>query len=352
LAIAQYKCPNCGKILVFRADKQGWFCECCESLFNDEEIKIRFDFNKNGKYRLPEKHLKDTDIKFSEKARLSVCSKCGNEFVSDVSSPVEECVFCHNKIDSYERISGDYCPYSTLKFSISEDEAVSSFNKFCGKRKFMPSGYKKNFSIKPVYIPFQVADCIVKADADAEGRKINSSKDKKFRYTRTKEFSIKRNCIITFDGIPADNFSGLSRETLDSIEPFDFNKMVIFDAEHIKDIPVNCPDSNKKQPFQNVKNRCVVMSDNIIRQSMKGYSSLAVPEINVNIMDTNWRYILLPVWLYTFSYHGKQYEFAVNGQNGKYSGTLPLSLFKMLSACIGAGLLASIIFITGGLVLR
>lgn len=352
MAIAQYKCPNCGKVLVFKADKQGWFCECCESLFNDEEIKIRFDFNNNGKYKLPEKRIKDIDLKFAEKARLSVCEKCGLEFVSDAGNPVSECVFCHNKIENYERISGQYCPYSTLKFTVSEQEAESAFAKFCGKRKFMPSAYRKNFSIKPVYIPFQIADCIVKADAAAEGRKIISDKDKKFRYTKTKEFSVKRNCIITYDGIPADNFSGLSKKTLESIEPFDFNKAVVFDMEHIKDIPVNSPDNNKKLPFQNVKNRCVMMSDNIIRQSMKGYSSLAVSEINVNIMDTDWRYILLPVWIYTFKYHGKQYEFAVNGQNGKFSGNLPLSVFKMLCTCIGAGLLASIVFITGGLLLR
>lgn len=351
MAIAQYKCPNCGKILAFKADKQGWFCKCCESLFNDREIKLRFDFNENSRYRLKENALTETDMEFAEKARLCVCKSCGSEFVTDVSTPLEKCVFCGNDMNNYERISGEYCPYKTIPFIISEKEASDAFYKWCGKRKFLPSDYKKNFSIKKIYVPFQTADCVAVADAEALGKKIKIENDKKFRYTKTKEFSVTRKSVITFDGIPADNFSGVSKETLDSIEPFDFNKAVPFRTEHIHGIPVNSPDRNKKIPFQNVKNRCVNMSDNLLRQSMKGYSSLDVSKVDVNIMDTRWKYILLPVWLFDYTYNGKKYEFAVNGQNGRYNGVPPLSLAKLLSLCISAGAVAAFLFILGGILL-
>lgn len=352
MAIAQYKCPNCGKILAFKADKQGWFCECCESLFNDNEIKIRFDFNNNSRYKFSEKSPEEIDLEFAEKARLSVCSKCGSEFVSDVSAPIRQCVFCHSDINKYERISGEYRPVSTIKFSVSQREAERAFRKWCGKKKLMPSMYIKKFSIQKIYIPFQTADCIAVAEAEAEGRKISTEKDSRFRYTKTKSFSIERKSVITFDGIPTDNFSGISRETLEAIEPFDFNKAVPFSMEHISESPVNSPDSNKKIPFRNVKNRCVNMSDNLLRQSMKGYSSLTVSKVNVNIMDTHWNYILLPVWLFTYYSAGKRYEFAVNGQNGKFSGEPPLSHFKFLSICAGTGVLTALLFIIGGIFLQ
>lgn len=352
MAIAQYKCPNCGKILAFRADKQGWFCECCESLFNDEEIKLRFDFNENSRYKLKEKSPEKIDVEFADKARFSVCKECGCEFISDISEPIKKCIFCNNDIDNYERISGEYRPSNTIKFTISREEAEKAFYKWCGKRKLMPSAYIKNFNIEQVYIPFQITDCVVKADAEATGKKIRTENDKKFKYTKTKEFAVTRKSVITFNGIPADNFSGIDKETLDAIEPFDFNKAVPFDMNHISDIPINSPDSNKKIPFNNVKNRCVNMSDGFLRQSMKGYSNLIVSKVDVNIMDTRWRYILLPVWLFTYKYNGKKYEFAVNGQNGKYSGVPPLSIGKLLSVCIASGALTALLFILGGILLR
>ncbi len=351
MAIAQYKCPNCGKILSFRADKQGWFCECCESLFNDNEIKLRFDFSQNSKYKFAEKKLTDADLEFSEKARLCICPKCSNEFISDFSNPIKNCIFCNTEISDYERISGEYKPFKAIPFSISKEEAENSFHKWCGKRKLMPSDFIEKFDIKKVYIPFQTADCIVKADTLANAKKISTNNDKKFRYTKTKEYSVERDTVITFDGIPADNFSGIEKETLESIEPFDYTKAVDFEINHISDTPINSPDSNKKLPFQNVKNRCVNMSDNILRQSMKGYSSLEVSKINVNIMDTSWKYTLLPVWLYTYEYNGKKYEFAVNGQNGRFSGEPPLSVSKLLTICIGMGIVTALIFTLGGIAL-
>lgn len=351
MAIAQYKCPNCGKILAFRADKQGWFCENCESLFKDEEIKIRFDFNENSKYKFPEKKLDKADIEFSEKARSYICKKCGSEFISDSSQPVEKCIFCHGKTESPERVSGEFRPYSTIEFSVSEEQAKSAFRNWCAKKKFLPSGYEKKADIRKIYIPFQIADCVIKASAGATGKKIRTEKDKQFKYIKTKEFGITRDAIITFDGVPADNTGGLSKETIDSIEPFDFRKAVPFDIKHISQTPANFPDSNKKIPFANVKNRCVFMSDNMLRQSMKGYSSLSVEKVDVNIMDTRWRYILIPVWLYTYHYNGKIYEFAVNGQNGRAGGNPPLSIGKLLAVCIGAGLLTTALFILGGIYL-
>ena len=68
-------------------------------------------------------------------------------------------------------------------------------------------------------------------------------------------------------------------------------------------------------------------------------------------MDTRWKYILLPVWLFDYTYNGKKYEFAVNGQNGRYNGVPPLSLAKLLSLCITAGAVAAFLFILGGILL-
>ena len=65
-----------------------------------------------------------------------------------------------------------------------------------------------------------------------------------------------------------------------------------------------------------------------IKESIKNYNSLSVMNESYFIQRTDWRYILLPVWFMTYKYKGKVYEFAMNGQTGKFVGDLPIDKAK------------------------
>ena len=41
---------------------------------------------------------------------------------------------------------------------------------------------------------------------------------------------------------------------------------------------------------------------------------------------------MLPIWLFNTEYKGKKYTFAINGDNGKITGKLPISIFKIFLA--------------------
>ena len=53
-------------------------------------------------------------------------------------------------------------------------------------------------------------------------------------------------------------------------------------------------------------------------------------------------YALLPVWLLSTNWHGKNNLFAMNGQTGKFVGDLPVSRGKAFGifSAIAAGLIA------------
>ena len=69
----------------------------------------------------------------------------------------------------------------------------------------------------------------------------------------------------------------------------------------------------------------------------RSYSTLNVTSEQYNIYQTEWQYMMLPVWFMTYKYNGKIYEFAINGQTGKLAGTPPLDKNKLLRFCIGLG---------------
>ena len=52
------------------------------------------------------------------------------------------------------------------------------------------------------------------------------------------------------------------------------------------------------------------------------------------------KHILLPLWLAAYSFHGKVYQFMVNGETGRAAGRAPLSALK-LALLIGGGILAA-----------
>ena len=42
-----------------------------------------------------------------------------------------------------------------------------------------------------------------------------------------------------------------------------------------------------------------------------------------------YKYLMLPLWLSSFKYRDKQYQFMVNGQTGKVGGKYPISPWKV-----------------------
>jgi len=55
-----------------------------------------------------------------------------------------------------------------------------------------------------------------------------------------------------------------------------------------------------------------------------GYNSVIPIHTNLQLKSSGVHYALLPVWLLSTSWQGKNFIFAMNGQTGKFAGDLPL----------------------------
>ena len=60
------------------------------------------------------------------------------------------------------------------------------------------------------------------------------------------------------------------------------------------------------------------------KRFMQGYSSITVKNSSINLIKSNVRYALYPVWILNTSWNDKKYTFAMNGQTGKFVGDLPM----------------------------
>jgi len=333
----EYKCPNCNADLKFDPATQKLSCEYCLSSFTIEEIKKICAAAENGiPNKPPEQEIQD----FEEHTNLFHCASCGADIMCDDQQTALFCYYCHNPVILAGKLTGEYRPSKVIGFKLNRERAVDMFKNWVGKRRFIPSDFKSEQQIEKItglYVPFWVADCSVDAKFQAIGKKIRHWSSGSYAYTETKEFRVSRIGNIQVDGIPADGESKIDDLLMESIEPYDYRELKDFSMSYLSGFFADKYDVDKAGVFPRIRSRASQAGKKVIHDSVGSYSTLNVTSEQYNIYQTEWQYMMLPVWFMTYKYNGKIYEFAINGQTGKLAGTPPLDKNKLLRFCIGLG---------------
>ncbi len=346
MTMQQYKCPNCGAELRFNPTKQGFACEFCESFFSPEECR-----KANEQMQSEAKAQQALEDEFINGTNLYTCPSCGGELITDQNTSATECYYCHNPVVLKGRLEGKYRPIKVIPFKIDEDKSHELFREWCKKRWFLPKSFTSEAQLlhmRGVYVPFWVADCDVHGEMRAVCKKVRSWSTGSYRYTETKEYDVFRDASIQFVGIPADGSSKIEDQLMEAIEPFDYRDALDFEMAYLSGFLSDKYDLNFAQIFPRIRNRAVNGSDQLLRSSMTGYTSIRVTRSEMHVLRTKWDYMLLPVWFMTYEYKGKRYSFAINGQSGKQAGTPPLNKPKLLAFCGMIAAIGTIIGTIGG----
>ena len=351
LDAAEYKCPNCNADLKFDPLTQKLSCEYCLSSFTVEEIKKICAKAENS---IPTEAQVQQMQDFQDHTNLFHCASCGADIMCDDQQTALFCYYCHNPVILSGKMTGAYKPDKVIGFKLNRELAADQFRKWIHKRMFVPKDFKSNQQLEKVtglYVPFWVADCDVDADYRAIGKKVRSWTSGSYRYTETKEYSVVRRAEIHTDGIPADGESKIDDALMEAIEPFDYSEMKDFSMSYLSGFFADKYDVDKAMVFPRIRSRATQASRDVVHNSVIGYTSVVPSLDQYNIMNTDWQYMMLPVWFMTYKYNDNMYEFAINGQTGKLAGTPPLDKFrlKLFSAAIGAALTLAVLFISGGL---
>lgn len=346
-----YKCPNCNADLKFNAEKQRFTCDYCSSSFTEAEMKeIAHKEEQFASQVTAEQEAAQSE--FENGTAIYHCDSCGAEIMADQNTAATFCYYCHNPVILKGRVDGQYRPSFVLPFQISHDKAIETFKDWCKGRWFLPGDFTsagQQEKLVGLYVPFWVTDVDLNGEMDALGKHIKTWSDSKYRYTETKEFAVSRKAKIVIKGLPADGASHIEDELMEAVEPFNYNDVRPFAMQYLSGFYAEKYDMDYAAMFPRIQKRAVQASDQLLRSSMVGYNTLSVTRSDIKVMSTHWEYMLLPVWFMTYQYAGKTYEFAINGQSGKFVGTPPLSKARVAAFCAGIFLLTAIIaFLLGG----
>lgn len=349
-----YKCPNCNGDIQFSAKDQRFLCEYCNSSFTEQEMKSIAARQEQQIQERPAEEVQ-TDSEFTEQMSVYSCDSCGATIMADENTAATFCYYCHNPVILKGRVSGEYRPSYVLPFQIDRETAINHFKEFCKKKRFLPRDFLsagQQEKIVGLYVPFWVTDVNVSAEMDALGKQVRSWTSGDYHYTETKEYALARKADILIRGLPADGASHIDDSLMEAVEPYDYQAVRPFEMQYLSGFLAEKYDVNMAAMFPRVQKRAVQASDQLVRKTMIGYSTVSVTRSDIKIMSTKWEYMLLPVWFMTYKYKEKIYEFALNGQTAKFVGTPPLCKGRLAAFSAALGVAAAALTILLGVLVK
>lgn len=327
MEVISYKCPKCSASLSYDIDKQKWVCDFCLSEFTKEDLK---DIDVQGERGvLDEELIYHEHDKYEEDAIAYMCPSCGGKIITDKNTAATFCVYCHNSTIIASNLTDEHRPIALIPFQLKKEAAVEAVQNLCKKRPLLPKDFKeyaKRGEVSGLYVPFWLFSVDLDADLTARATKVSHWSDSNYSYTKTDTYQVERAGRVSFKNVPADGSMRMDDNLMQSLEPFDYSKLVNFTMEYLSGHYAESYDVEAEKAYSNASSRFYKTTDSMIRSTVIAYSYVNVLRQNIKVRREVHKNVMLPVWILMTNYKGKSYIFAMNGQTGKITGRLPLSI--------------------------
>lgn len=291
-------CPSCG-----RQDN-------IEN-FSDEFIEKTFDENEVVHYE---------------------CNNCGAEILTDPDTTATNCSFCGAPVVLGDRLRGELAPAKVIPFSISKEEAIAAFKKWCRNGLLTPRGFMAADRIKEItgiYVPFWMYDLDSNAQVEAVGTKIRTYTRGDYIYTETRFYNVYRDIDLRYVNVPVDASEKLNDELMDKLEPYHYGNLKEFKTPYLAGYIAEKYNFTDEELYSRVKEKVQPFIDSYIQSTIQGYATVNYKNKQIHTSKKNAMYVLLPVWMFAYDYDDQEHIFAMNGQTGKVVGKPPLSAGKI-----------------------
>jgi len=328
--LLQYKCPNCGGQVEFDSQSQNMKCPYCDSEFSVESMQAMDASLADEK---PDDMQWNTDTvgewsdDDADGMRSYVCQSCGGEIVCEEHTAASACPYCGNPIVVTGSVTGTLKPDLVIPFKIDKKAAKEALIRHCTGKKLLPKIFlDENHleEIQGIYVPFWLFD----ADADVQlrfkGTKNRVWSDRSYTYTETQYYSVQRGGSMSFTGVPVDSSAKMPDDLMESIEPYNLADAVDFKTAYLSGYLAEKYGTTADECVPRANERARQTAQAVFRSQAQGYTSLIPEQTNIQLKNGTVKYVLLPVWLLHTKWNDETYTFAMNGQTGKMTGSLPV----------------------------
>ncbi|MDK8183538.1 TFIIB-type zinc ribbon-containing protein [Paenibacillus sp. UMB4589-SE434] len=317
MPVIEYKCPNCGSGMTFDVKTGMLSCHSCGRKDNIEQIPDPLT-----------KHV------FSEEdeAREYHCTSCGAVIMTEAETSATSCSFCGSAVVLGDRLIGKLAPAKIIPFTISKEQAMMAFRKWCRRGTLTPRGFMSANRIKEItgmYVPFWLYDLHNDVEVHGSGTKVSTYTSGDYEYTKTDYFQIYRRLCLDYVKVPIDAAEKMNDELMDKLEPFAYDQLESFKTPYLAGYIAERYSYNDEELFPRAKDKIYGYIDAYIDSTTNAYTSVSYADVQIDTTIERADYVLLPVWVIHYDYNQSKYTFAMNGQTGKVVGKPPISKAKV-----------------------
>lgn len=339
------KCPSCGGVMDFDAQTGGLLCPFCG---RTEEIPPEQNTPETAEEQDFFAAESTGNFNWGMQTKTVICKSCGGETVYDAMQIAGECPFCgSNQVmeaaEQHTLAPGGVCP-----FQISREQGGERFHRWLKRRIFCPREAKQKARpevLTGLYLPYWTFDTQTASTYTARYGVNRTVRDRKGN-TRTvidwhhtaggyEEFVDDQLVIASGRQDPA---------LLSRVEPFNTAQNMAYQPEYLAGFAAERYSLGVKDGWERAKGDIQRRLESQVEQQIRRRhraDHVSNLRLQTRFSNITYKYLLLPVWLSTFTYRGKVYHFAVNGQTGKVGGKTPVSPWRVaVAALIGLAVLA------------
>lgn len=327
--ILEYKCPCCGGVVEFDSSTQLMKCPYCDTTFDPAALMEKDEALNQPPADEMQWESVSEEWPEDETSEMNVytCKSCGGEIIADANTGATHCPFCGNPVVLTSRFTGALKPDYVLPFQLSKEDAKQKLKAFMKQKKLLPKLFSEENhldEIKGIYVPFWLYNADADADLNYHATRTRMWRSGDTEYTETSHFRLVRQGTLGFANVPVDGSSVMDDTLMESIEPFDVSQAKPFQTAYLSGYYADKYDIDAKQSEERANQRIRATTEDAFRSTVSGYATVAPERSTIRLTNTSTHYALYPVWLLNTTYKGQKYQFAMNGQTGKFVGDMPI----------------------------
>jgi hypothetical protein len=240
----------------------------------------------------------------------------------------------------YSETKDSIRPESLLEFKIAETHVRESIRKWYGSHWFAPNALKTRAmtdTLHGLYIPYWTFDADVHAEWTAESGTYyyvsesytDSKGNRSTRQVRKVRWTPAAGSLRHFfDDTLVAASRGIDAELLPQVEPFPTKELKPYNPGFLSGWVV--------ERYQLDLGKAAHLARKKMDAEIHRRCGAAVPgdthrnlSVRSDYSGQTFKHILVPVWLLTYTFHGKPFQVVINGYTGTIAGRYPKSWWKI-----------------------
>ena len=347
------KCKSCGGIMRYSPSSGKLKCVYCGSEQEIEEAP--FDGLLGYDY---EEYVGSSAQVTEETQTVSevTCKGCGATVSMNGNTSSGKCPFCGSSLMlEDEQIRQLWDPQYIIPFKVEEKQGIQLYKKWLSGRWYAPDKLRKEVSkasaLQGIYVPFWGYDASTVTEYTGErGDNYEDTVErngKEVRVTRT-EWSFASGTVYEdFENILVAASNTIPENLVANMEHWgwDLENCVAYKKDYVTGFVTELYKNDFEACFPKAQNEMAAKIKREVKRDIGGDKQV-VNNMDTEYNDVKFKLIMLPVWLSSFRYNGKLYQFIVNGSTGEVNGKYPVSAMKVvLTVIIVIAVLALLYFL-------